>query len=124
MRKAVILSVAAVLVAACARQPIIDTTKPDFDNVAYQQDLAICEQFADQVDVGSEALVAGLIGAAAGAALGAIGGAIAGDAGLGAAIGAATGGGSGVIGGGTNAYASRGDVLRNCLRERGYVVLD
>lgn len=124
MRRAVILGVAAVLAAACSRQPIIDTTKPGFDNVAYQHDLAICEEFADQVDVGGEALVGGLIGAAAGAAIGAIGGAIAGDAGLGAAIGAATGGGSGVIGGGADAYASRGEVVRNCLRERGYVVLD
>ena len=124
MRKAAVLGVAAIVIVGCARQPIVDTTKPDFDNVAYQQDLAICEQLAEQIDVGGEALTTALIGAAAGAALGAIGGAFTGDAGLGAAIGASTGGAGGLLGGGAGAYSDRDRVVRNCLRERGYVILD
>lgn len=124
MHKAPALGMAAVMVVACTHNPIVDTDKPGFDDVAYRQDLAVCEDFAQQADVAGEALTSGLLGAIAGAALGAIGGAIAGDAGLGAAIGASTGGAGGLLAGGTGAYSERDRVVRNCLRERGYVILD
>lgn len=115
---------AVVAVAGCARGPIVDTAQPGFDTIAYQHDLALCQQFADQVDPGEDILTSGLIGAAAGAALGAIGGAFTGDAGLGAAIGAATGGAGGALTGGADSANTADRVLRNCLRERGYVILD
>ncbi|MCB9957374.1 MAG: glycine zipper family protein [Rhodospirillaceae bacterium] len=92
--------------------------------MAYQHDLAECQGYADQVNVGQEAMGTGLLTAATGAALGAIAGAFGGGAGHGAAIGASLGGVSGGVGGGVNAYDRRAGVLRQCLANRGYAVLD
>ncbi|MCA8907524.1 MAG: hypothetical protein KDA49_08240 [Rhodospirillaceae bacterium] len=92
--------------------------------MAYQHDLAECQGYADQVNVGQEAMGTGLLTAATGAALGAIAGAFGGGAGRGAALGASLGGVTGGVGGGVNAYDRRGAVLRQCLANRGYAVLD
>ncbi|HEX4881005.1 MAG TPA: glycine zipper family protein [Porticoccaceae bacterium] len=89
------------------------------DRYAYRQDLADCEAYADEVRVGRRA--AG--GAVAGAVIGGAVGAIAGDhhtaeraAGVGGVVGGAKGVGSGL--------RERDRVVKNCLRGRGYRVLN
>ncbi|QLH40736.1 MAG: hypothetical protein HWD60_19825 [Defluviicoccus sp.] len=47
------LSIGTLCVGACSSDPIIDTK--GVDNAKYQQDLAECKQYADQVDVASNA---------------------------------------------------------------------
>jgi len=103
--------------AACASAPIID---PQGTNPArYQEDLAECQAIADQVKVGRQATgraaAGALIGAAVGAAVGNSDSAKRG-AGAGAVVGAAKGTGSGL--------SEQKTVVRNCLRGRGYRVLN
>lgn len=106
-----------VLLAGCsgATGPIIDTKGVDMAH--YQQDLAECEAYATQVSTGTAVAKGAAGGAAVGAAIGAIAG---GSAGKGAGIGA-------VSGGAQSARMSdreKADVVRNCLRGRGYKVLN
>ncbi len=117
-----LIAAAALSVSACASDPIVDMK--GVDNARYEQDLAECKQYADQVDVASNAGTGVLFGGAAGAAVGAVVGAITGAPGTGAAIGAAGGGTTGLFGGGAKGYSKKQQVVRNCLRGRGYSVLD
>lgn len=109
---------AALLLAACAsRGPIIDTQGVDMTR--YNQDLAQCETYAGQVNTGAEAGKS----AVGGAALGAVLGAIVGNSGT-VARGAGVGG---VLGGARGAARGEGEkeqVVKNCLRGRGYRVLN
>lgn len=107
---------------ACASDPIIDTR--GVDPARYQSDLADCREYADEVSVAGNAAGGGLFGGAAGAAIGAAIGAVTGSPGTGAAIGAAGGGTSGAIGGGARGAGKKDKIVRNCLRGRGYSVLD
>lgn len=111
------------LLAGCAHsyQPIVDLQ--NVDQMRYQQDLAVCRQYADQVDPVKEAGTDLLIGALGGAALGAATGAIAGDAAMGAATGAAIGGIGGAGVGGVSGAERQKQIIRNCLSGRGYKVL-
>ena len=99
------------------QEPIVDMRGV---NVAqFEQDLTECRLYADQVPVGRQAAT----GAVAGAATGAVVGAVIGDsrtASRGAGVGAATGTLRGTAGG----LQDRQRVLRNCLRNRGYAVLN
>ena len=108
--------------AACASDPIVDTR--GVDQAEYNNDLAACREYADQVDVASGAAGGAAIGAAGGAALGAVIGAITGAPGTGAAVGAASGGATGGVSGGGSRASRKDRIVRNCLRERGYAVLD
>ena len=113
------------LVTGCGPyEPIIDRGRAGFNEVAYQQDLAQCRAYAEQISLAQQAGTGGAIGAATGAAFGAIGDAFAGSAGTGAALGASLGGLSGVLGGGADASQRQDSVVRNCLAGRGYAVLD
>ncbi len=108
---------AALFLAGCsgATGPIIDTKGVDM--AKYRQDLAECETYAEQVSTGRAVGKGAAGGAAVGAAIGAIAG---GDAAKGAGIGA-------VSGGAQSARISdreKADVVRNCLRGRGYRVLN
>ncbi len=107
---------------ACASDPVIDTR--GVDPAAYQADLADCRKYADEVSVAGNAAGGGLFGGAAGAAIGAAIGAVTGNPGMGAAVGAAGGGTSGAIGGGARGAGKKDKIVRNCLRGRGYSVLD
>ena len=107
---------------ACASDPIIDNR--GVDPAAYQADLADCRQYADEVSVAGNAAAGGLLGGAAGAAIGAAIGAVTGSPGMGAAVGAAGGGTSGAVGGGAHGVGKKDKIVRNCLRGRGYSVLD
>ena len=126
MNRFLALALATATLAGCAQtyQPVVDTRGQD--SARYQQDLYECRQYAQRVSPAGDAAVGGLTGAAAGAALGAITGALVGgvSAGSGAAVGAATGGAVGV---GTGAYSGVKDqeqIINNCLRGRGYNVLN
>jgi len=106
---------------ACAgrghRGPIVDMK--GVDRAQYETDLAECRELAEQVAVGERAVT----GAAAGAVIGGVVGAAAGDSGTAkrsAGVGATLGGARGT----GDALRERQVVVRNCLRNRGYAVLN
>jgi hypothetical protein len=99
---------------ACASKPIIDTHNVDM--VQYEKDLADCEQIAEQVETGKTTAKSAAFGAGVGAAYGVIDGDI-GDA---AATGAVAGGSGGLL----KADNEKARVTKNCLRNRGYAVLN
>lgn len=102
----------------CARsKPIVD--RRGLDPAAYAQDLAECQSYAEQVE--TEAQVVG--GAAGGAAVGGAMGAILNGA-EGAAKGAGVGAVGGAAGGVRRSVREQDQVVKNCLRGRGYRVLN
>jgi len=114
LKKLPIPGLAAMLLAGCASDPIIDNTS--VDPVAYQKDLEECEQVAQQVRTAATVGKSTMFAAAFGAALGAITG--------NAARGAGTGAVSGAAGGVLNSDEEKSTVVKNCLRQRGYKVLN
>ena len=101
----------------CASQPIVDTQGKSM--AQYEQDLADCRAYADQVRAGQKVAISTVAGAAVGAVIGAAVGnsdTAARAAGVGAASGATRGTGS--------AVRERQKVIFNCLRHRGYAVLN
>lgn len=108
------ITVAALIGCAAYPDPIIDTKGVDMEQ--YQQDLAECQTFKQpiQTEVGAAK------GAAAGAAVGGATGAVTGNAAEGAAVGA-------IAGAARSAQLSEREkqqVVKNCLRGRGYKVLN
>jgi hypothetical protein len=105
-------------VAACTttNEIIIDTQGVNMN--AYNQDLRACEQYADQVQVGAKVTK----GAASGAAIGGATGAVVSrrDWKEDAAVGAIVGGAKGLNEGDRDQVR----VVKNCLRGRGYRVLN
>jgi outer membrane lipoprotein SlyB len=115
-RKLAILA-PALLLGACAYNPIIDP-KTSAHPENFQADLAECRQIAEQAPRG-----AALAGAGIG---GAIGAGVAVASGHPGAAGQAAGGGA-VIGGARGAGATHREkrmIVRNCLKGRGYAVLN
>lgn len=114
------------VLAGCAQsyQPVVDMK--GVDTAKYQQDLYECRQYAEQVSPVERAAGGALLGAAGGAALGAITGGLASgvSAGSGAALGAATGGAVGAGVGGVTGIEQQKQIIDNCLRGRGYNVLN
>lgn len=112
-----------VLLSACAsnRQVggnvIIDTQGVNLE--AYRADLAACQSYAEQVSIGEEAAQGAAVGAVVSGAIGAI---FAGREGLekGGAAGGVSGGARGTI----SAVQEREQVVKTCLRGRGYRVLN
>ena len=102
-------------------QPLVDTGQI---SDRYYRDREECRQFADQgaaqYSTGSGALGGALLGAALGAALGGVGGVAGRGAMYGSILGTASGAGSSTMSA-TSAYK---EVYRNCLRGRGYQVLN
>ena len=88
----------------------------DFDPELYRKDLEECEQYAKEISIKNRSAVR----AGSNAAVGAVVGAIFGGAAQGAATGAATGGASGAI----DARSERVRIVKNCLIERDYTVLN
>jgi hypothetical protein len=105
---------------ACATyRPIVDTRNID-DPVLYEDDLVDCQSYAHQVSPARSAAAGAVIGALFGAAFAA---ALGGDrwlvehvAASGAVQGAAVGAGSGA--------GTQVDIIRNCMSDRGYAVLN
>ncbi len=120
MKTKLIILIPLVFSVACAttdRAPIVDMQGVNFTQ--YQDDLADCERYTDKVDGGQEILMRTVFGVVAGAAIGvAIGDSdfIATTAGIGATTGA--------MKGTENVIEERNHVLHNCLRGRGYMVLN
>jgi outer membrane lipoprotein SlyB len=110
-----LLIAVAVCYGCASRKPIIDTANVDMEQ--YERDLAECEEVATQVDTAGRATESAAAGAAVGAAQGAIWGRAVGQS---AASGAVTGGAGGL-------YAADHEtarVIKNCMRQRGYAVLN
>jgi len=105
---------ASALLSACASKPIIDTYNVNM--VQYQQDLEDCEQIAEQVESGNITAKSAAFGSGVGAAHGAISG----DIGHSAAHGAVTGAAGGLL----KSDNEKATVTKNCLRYRGYTVLN
>ena len=108
-----------VILAACTTTDEIIVDKKGVDVSAYDQDLAECQGYAAEVKKGEKTAK----GAASGAVIGGLIGVITGG-GKGAAVGA----GVGAVGGGAKG-ASQGEqdevqVVKNCLRGRGYKILN
>ncbi len=102
------------LLPACASKPIVDTYNVDM--VQYERDLADCKYVAEQVEAGKITAKSAAFGAGVGAAYGVIGG----DIGTAAASGAVTGGAGGLL----KSDHEKARVTKNCLRYRGYAVLN
>ena len=113
----VCIGVCVLLIAACSGTsgPIIDTKSVDM--ASYQRDLAECQTYAEQVSTGKAVGKGTAAGAAVGAAIGAIGG---GSGTRGAGVGAVTGGAQSA----RISDREKADVVNNCLRGRGYKVLN
>jgi len=113
-RNLMICLAACIFTAGCASKPIVDTYNVDM--VQYQKDLAECEDIATQVEAGEITAKSAAFGAGVGAAYGVIGGGV----GTGAATGAVSGGAGGLL----KSDNEKAKVTRNCLRYRGYAVLN
>lgn len=101
----------------CARHSKIIIDPKGVDMGAYHSDLADCQHLADQVD---DKVAEGVVG---GAVIGALFGAIIGGhktARTTGALGALSGG----VGAGGEEHYQREKVLKNCLRNRGYQILN
>ena len=107
-----LLGIALTVGCAGSSKPVIDPAGVDMEQ--YNTDLAECEQISEQVDQKAGA------GAAGGAVVGGLIGAITGSTVRGAGVGAVAVGARGV--GSTNKEQSR--VVKNCLRNRGYQILN
>lgn len=108
-----------VAVAACTTTDEIIIDRKGVDPAMYERDLAECREYASEVKTGEKAAK----GAASGAVLGGAIGAITGDskrAAEGAGVGAVTGGARGV----SEGERDEVKVVKNCLRGRGYRVLN
>lgn len=82
----------------------------------YEKDLAQCEEIAEQVAAGEITANSAAFGTGVGAAYGAVGG----NVGAGAATGAISGGAGGLL----KSDNEKARVTKNCLRYRGYKVLN
>lgn len=102
--------------AACSGtpRPIVDTKGVDMNQ--YHQDMAECRRFAEEVNVAGGVARGAGVGAAVGGAIGAV----TGSGTQGAASGAITGGATS----GIKNDRERERVAKNCMRGRGYRVLN
>ena len=101
---------------ACTTTDEIIIDKKGVDMARYEQDLAECRSYSDEVRTGEKVAK----GAASGAVVGGLIGAITGDAGKAAGVGAVGGGARGANEGTQDEVR----VVKNCLRGRGYKVLN
>ncbi len=119
MQRVAVISLALVMLGGCTTTDEIIIDKKGVNMAAYEQDLAQCRTYSEEVRTGEKAAR----GAASGAVVGGRIGAAVGnsrDAQRGAGAGAVTGGAKG---------ASQGEreevqVVKQCLRGRGYRVLN
>lgn len=115
----------ALLLLGCAGQqrlfgssPVVIDTQ-GVNRPQYEQDLSQCREYAEEISLARKTAT----GAAAGAAVGGLIGAAVGNsdtAKRGAGVGAITGG----AGGALDAHQEKTQIVKNCLRGRGYRVLN
>ena len=117
MMKSVYLPAMLLLSACSSQRVIVDRHGTDMSN--YDRDLAECRTYAEQVPTGQEVAKGTAGGAVIGGALGAI---------LGDSRDAKRAAGAGALGGavrgGSRADSEKDRVIKNCLRNRGYKVLN
>lgn len=118
-RNLFVTSVWAALLCACSAHPdpIIDTKGVNM--TVYEEDLTECKTYAEQIDPGTGMAKGAAAGAATGGAIGAIGGGSR-DVGQSAGVGAVLG----VTKSGVKAANDKENVVKRCLRYRGYKVLN
>jgi len=106
------------ILAGCSAQPepIIDSAGVNM--TVYEQDLTECKTYAEQVPVASGVAKSAAAGAAVGGAVGAV--RERGDAGEGAAVGAILAGAAS----GSREARNKEQIVKRCLRYRGYRVLN
>lgn len=110
-----LLSMGALTACSSSPDPIIDTKGVDM--TVYEQDLAECKEYSQQVDTKTGTAKGAAAGGATGAAVGAVGG---GNVGNSAGVGAVLGAASSALKGSNN----KNDVVKRCLQGRGYKVLN
>ena len=114
--KYVTLALALLVLGACTTTDEIIIDKKGVDMARYDQDLAECRAYSDEVKTGKKVAT----GAASGAVVGGLIGAITGDAAKAAGVGAVGGGARGASEGSRDEV----QVVKNCLRGRGYKILN
>ena len=119
MRLQLLVILPLVITAACTTtdEIIIDTKGVNMAH--YETDLAECKAYTEQVAVGEKTAKGAASGAVVGGAIGAITGNSS-NAARGAGVGAVTGGAKGV----SQGEQDKVRVVKNCLRGRGYRVLN
>lgn len=115
-RMKIFLIIGVALVAGCAAHPDPIVDMKGVNVAQYEEDLAQCKSYGDEVKV--EKGVAK--GAATGAVVGAVVGAIGGNADRGAGYGGAYGG----TKSGVSSQREKEQVVKRCMRGRGYKVLN
>ena len=110
---------ALLVLTACTTTDEIIIDQKGVDMAAYQTDLAECKTYSESVKTGEKAGVGAASGAVVGGLIGAITGGTEGAA-RGAGVGAVGGGAKGAIQG----TETEVQVVKNCLRGRGYRVLN
>ncbi len=124
MNRAIYFTVLVSLLTSCTsledltgNHPIIDTANVNL--AQYSQDLAACQDYADEVAIAQKATSGAIAGAAVGGVFGAV---------LGNSNSAQRGAGIGAVGGGARGVGEgvreRDRVIKNCLHGRGYRVLN
>ncbi|MCG7496501.1 glycine zipper family protein [Vibrio sp. Of7-15] len=123
MKKPVILLLP-IIVAGCAynQKPVVDTY--NVDPVQYDKDYGECLTISENYDVSEDVKVNATNAAIVGTATGALAGWELDNAGGGALIGLAVGAAAGAGAGAAVAKEKQAYVLRECLVQRGYNVLD
>ena len=109
MHRIALITLAALLTTACASSKRVVVDKQGIDEAQYQQDLSDCRAVADEVSTGRDAAE----GAAGGAVIGGILGAIFGNSGTAGGMAAGKAG---------DAEQEKSQVVKNCMRGRGYRV--
>ena len=106
-------------------RPIVDQqSSPATGQRNYASDLSDCQNLASQSSAIETGATHALGGAALGAAGGAIVGAFTGNPGMGAGLGAALGGLGGAAQGGISGVDKQQSIVKNCLRGRGWNVVE
>lgn len=115
-RRIMTVCTSVIFMTACANtNPVIDTKGVDMR--AYQADLAECQEYAELISAGEEAAKEAGLGAAFFWALSKVSG---GDDKASASVGAITGTSKGL----REAAREKEQIVKNCLRGRGYRVLN
>ncbi|MFT5141126.1 MAG: outer membrane lipoprotein SlyB [Rhodothermales bacterium] len=119
LMKTIIVSIGLLAtIVACTTTNEIIIDQKGVDMSRYEDDLDDCEGYAEQVAIGKKAAKGSASGAVTGGAIGAV--SKRSDAGEGAAIGAITGGVKGL----NEGEHMQLRVVKNCLRGRGYKILN
>ena len=114
------LALSGLICTACTTTSEIIIDRKGVDMARYAADLAECELYAEDVRSGEKAVRGAASGAVVGGAIGGIAGDSSEAAARGAGVGAVTGGARGLAEG----ERTRVRVVKQCLRGRGYRVLN